>query len=110
MLINSDCYVTITVDCGSTSMINMSARQCVLNTVYDFTLIPAARSWAKVIFSEACVKNSVHKGGGVRSKLSGGVFKFFFLFFFFNFFSPKKFLRGYGQCAAGTHPTGMHSC
>ena len=26
------------------------------------------RSWGKVIFSEACVKNSVHKGGGVVSQ------------------------------------------
>ena len=30
------------------------------------------RSWAKVIFSEACVKNSVHREGGVCSKFSGG--------------------------------------
>ena len=28
---------------------------------------------AKVIFSQACVKNSVHRGGGVCSKFSGGV-------------------------------------
>ena len=93
------------------------------------------RSWAKVIFSEACVKNSVHGGGcgsgpgGVSEIFSGGSEIFgggseifggspiFFFFFFFNFFSPQKIFLGCtpppprdGQCAAGTHPTGMHSC
>ena len=29
-------------------------------------LPPANEVWGKVIFSEACVKNSVHGGGGVR--------------------------------------------
>ena len=33
------------------------------------------RSWAKVIFSEACVKNSVHGGGWVWSQ--GGVSEIF---------------------------------
>ena len=61
-------------------------------------------------------------GGYVVSNFSGGVwslnffFNFFFLFFFPISFSPK-FLLGCtnppprdGQCAGGTHPTGMHSC
>ena len=60
--------------------------------------------------------------GGV-SIFSGGCLQFFggspiFFLFFFNFISPqKKVLLRYtnppppdGQCAAGTHPTGMHSC
>ena len=100
------------------------------------------RSWAKVIFSQACVKNSVH-GGGVclsacwdtpqehtpprtrhtpreqtpRERTAPGV-------------DPPdqappgsrppweqtppppagKQTAAYGQLAAGTHPTGMHSC
>ena len=58
------------------------------------------RSWAKVIFSEACVKNSVHGGGseifggvlkfsgGVCSKFLGGCLNFFF--FSSKFLSPQK--------------------
>ena len=66
-------------------------------------------------------------GGGVCSKFSGGgllqilggVSEFFFSFFFSIYFAPpKKFFWDAhppppprdGQCAAGTHPTGMHSC
>ena len=57
---------------------------------------------------------------GVSEIFWGGL-KFFFLFFF-NFFSPPKNPSGMhthththppprdGQCAAGTHPTGIHSC
>ena len=33
--------------------------------------------------------------------------------FFFDFFGdppPRKQTQAYGQPAAGTHPTGMHSC
>ena len=50
--------------------------------------------------------------GGV--KFWGGVWNFFF--FFFQFLFPQKNPSGMhtpprdGQCAAGTHPTGMHSC
>ena len=40
-------------------------------------LLPANEVWDKVIFSEACVKNSVHRGGacswGVWSGLGGGL-------------------------------------
>ena len=44
------------------------------------------RSWGKVIFSEACVKNSVH-------------------------IPPEAVHAGrYGQQAGGTHPTRMHTC
>ena len=31
------------------------------------------RSWAKVIFSQACVKNSVHRGGRVSASLHAGI-------------------------------------
>ena len=92
------------------------------------------RSWAKVIFLHVSVILLTGEGvsgprgcvsgpgrgvclvpGGV-SNFSGGFSKFFF---FSNLFFPK-FLLGCtnqptppprdGQCAAGTHPTGMHSC
>ena len=83
---------------------------------------------AKVIFSQASVIHSVHRGGcapdialivggapdfapifggdiflggvilGGSSKFSGGVF--------LGGGSPPE----YGQRSAGTHPTGMHSC
>ena len=50
------------------------------------------------------------------SNFSGGSPSFFF--FFFSIFFPQKKSSGMhqtpppqdGQCAAGTHPTGMHSC
>ena len=105
-------------------------------------------SWAKVIFSQACVKNSVHRGGGCLPQCMLGYTP-----------SPweqtpplgadtpplgadtpgadtppgthppqeqtppqsrhpstrhppppRKQTAAYGQRAAGTHPTGMHSC
>ena len=58
-------------------------------------------------------------GGGVCSEFSeGGCLKLIFLFFF-QFIFPQKNSSGMhtpplrprdGQCTAGTHPTGMHSC
>ena len=84
-------------------------------------LPPANEVRGKVIFSEACVKNSVHRGGGACSGGSapgggvpalGGVP------------APGGSAPG-GDCsggggvenspvtataACGTHPTGMHSC
>ena len=59
-------------------------------------------------------------GAGGVSEIFGGS-EIFFLFFS-NFFPPQKNPSGMhththtpppppdGQCAAGTHPTGMHSC
>ena len=53
-------------------------------------------------------------GGGFCSEFFGGS-EIFFLFFSI-YFPPKKFLLGCtppprdGQCVAGMHPTGMHSC
>ena len=85
------------------------------------------RSWAKVIFSQACVKNSVHRGGGrVSASVHAGIHpppgqthppgsrpprsgpprsrhpR--------SRHPPGKQIAAYGQRAAGTHPTGMHSC
>ena len=76
------------------------------------------RSWAKVIFSQACVKNSVHRAEGVclstcwdtppkpgrppppREQTPPGPGRH----------PPGKQTPAYGLRAAGTHPTGMHSC
>ena len=59
---------------------------------------------ARVIFSQASVIHSVHRGGSGP----GGVLQIFGG-------CTSKFSRGgsppeYGQRSAGTHPTGMHSC
>ena len=53
-------------------------------------------------------------GGSVRGDLVwGGVTPPHFFDFSFDFFGdppPGKQTQAYGQRAAGTHPTGMHSC
>ena len=38
------------------------------NAEIKHNLPPANEVWGKVIFSQACVKNSVHSGGGVVSQ------------------------------------------
>ena len=88
------------------------------------------RSSGKVIFSQACVIPFTGGGGlvpgdGVSNFSEGGsptIFQGeglqnFFFFFFSSFFFPKTILLGCtnppsrdGQCAGGTHLTGMHSC
>ena len=40
--------------------------------MYGVLLLPANEVWGKVIFSVACVKNSVH-GGGIPACLAGGI-------------------------------------
>ena len=62
--------------------------------------------WGKVIFSVACVKNSVHRGDGLPQCVLGeklhppGAD-----------ISPCAVHAGrYGQQAGGLHPTGMQSC
>ena len=64
---------------------------------------------AKVIFSQASVIHSVHRGGPVLP--GGGVWSGGFLQILGG---PPNFRGGpspeYGQHSAGTHPTGMHSC
>ena len=80
------------------------------------------RSWAKVIFLHLSVillrgVSPIFWGGlqfgGGYSPIFRGVLQIFFSFFF-NFFPPKNSFWDApprdGQCAAGTHPTAMHSC
>ena len=61
--------------------------------------LPTANEvWGKVIFSEACVKNSVHGGGG-GSLLLGGCLVW----------GGGVPPHGTATAAGSTHPTGMHS-
>ena len=62
-------------------------------------LPPANEIWGKVIFSVACVKNSVHGGGGSASVHAGIP-------------HPLGAVHAgrYGQQTGGMHPTGMQSC
>ena len=103
------------------------------NLVTKLPLLPPANEvWGKVIFSVACVKNSVHRGGGVPGQVHPQ-----------GRFTPQAgtlpppgtvhphpqagtppphpsgqvhpppgavHAGKYGQQAGGTHPTGMHSC
>ena len=71
-------------------------------------------SCGKVMFSQACVKNSVHRGEGCLPRVGGGPC------------AQRGVCLGglhagglgetpptstaYGQQAGGIHPTGMHSC
>ena len=78
-------------------------------------LLPAATKLGQGNkFTGVCLST---EGGGGTWPGPGGSPNFFF-HFFFNFFPPPKNSFGDappppprdGQCAAGTHPTGMHSC
>ena len=125
-------------------VIRLCVRSCWFTLMYSFNIThspfwlflsllpPASKVWGKVIFSEACVKNSVHRGGvccwgdawsmgyatrGVPGPAGvpghGGAW-----------FRGECLVRGGwsgggGMCgdppvtatAAGdTHPTGIHSC
>ena len=60
-------------------------------------LPPANEVWGKVIFSEACVKNSVHGEGGWPGPRGGG-------------WVPGGDPPQTVTAADGTHPTRMHSC
>ena len=78
-------------------------------------LPPANEVWGKVIFSQVCVKNSVHRGSawswgggawswegsGLGGVWSGGVW---------SGGVPGGDPPGMATAAGGTHPTGMHSC
>ena len=66
---------------------------CRILSVQSWYLPPASKVWGKVIFSEACVKNSVHGG---RGSGPGGD----------TWWRPPRT----ATAAGGTHPTGMHSC
>ena len=95
--------------------------------MYTIYIYRPQRSWAKVISSQACVCPRGGGGGylawsrrrGLRFSGGGvwnfqGVSKFFFFFFSISFPQKKSFWDAHtprdGQCTAGTHPTGMHSC
>ena len=70
-------------------------------------LPPANEVWGKVIFSEACVKNSVHGGvclvpGGPGPSGDGGC-----LVPGAGVWRPPP---GTATTAGDTHPSGMHSC
>ena len=81
-------------------------------------LPPANEVWGKVIFSVACVKNSVHSGGGVCLSACWDttsvpeqtppradppeVDK--------TTLPPAVHAGRYSQQAGGMHPTGMQSC
>ena len=75
------------------------------------------RSWAKVIFSEACVKNSVHQVGGVHGRgrvwwvacMVGGMHGGGACMAGEGGVCVADTMR-YSQWAGGTHPTRMHSC
>ena len=94
-------------------------------------LPPANEVWGKVIFSEACVKNSVHRGGVPGQvppptryiPLPGPVTSLGTRYTPQNqvhplgpgtppdHLHPEGVHAGrYGQQAGSTHPTGMHSC
>ena len=60
------------------------------------------RSWGKVIFSEACVKNSVQSRGGGSAPLHAGIHPPLTR----GRHPPSAVHAGrYGQQAGGTHPT-----
>ena len=72
------------------------------------------QSWGKVIFSVACVKNSVHSGEG-SAPLHAGIPTW--SRHLLEQTPPQDqvlpsavHVGRYGQQASGTHPTGMHSC
>ena len=103
-------------------------------SVFQFNYYRPQRSWGKIIFSEACVRNSVH--GGVSARLHAGIHtplgpeadtplgpeadtrpdprsRF-------PPYPEQTSIRNrppgtvhpgrYGQQAGGMHPTGMHTC
>ena len=89
---------------------------------FSFTYLPPANEvWGKIIFSEACVKNSVH-GGGVpgpggsvcsqggclvcRGVCCRGVSAPGGVCSQGGWWRPPRT----ATAAGGTHPTGMHSC
>ena len=84
---------------------NISSILKTVNVFYKQFLPPANEVWGKVIFSQACVKNSVH-GGGVSAP--GGVCSQ-------GVSAPEggawwRPPPGTAAAAGGTHPTGMHFC
>ena len=91
---------------------------------YKPFLPPANEVWGKVIFSEACVKNSVHGGGGWYPSMHCRWYPSMPCRYPVGVSRPTPWgeAEGSGQggspgphpwtatAAGGTHPTGMHSC
>ena len=83
-----------------------------------FSFYRPQRSWGKAIFSEACVKNSVHRAGVVsQHALQATPPRADTPFPQEQTAAPRSrhpppcaVHAGYGQQAGGTHPTGMQSC
>ena len=78
-------------------------------------LPPANEVWGKVIFSETCVKNSVHGGWGTT--VGGGLPQCMLGYHLPpepgtppGTPPPAEHAGRYGQRAGGTHPTGMQYC
>ena len=71
-------------------------------------LPPANEVWGKVIFSQACVKNSVHGGGSVPGGclVLEGVCSWGVPGLGGAWWRPP----GMATAAGGTHPAGIHSC
>ena len=67
---------------------SVTTSTCAFNEQFLLHLYRPQRSWGKVIFSEACVENSVHRGGGLC--VAGGVWG----------------MRG--TCGRGMHGEGVH--
>ena len=95
---------------------------CLPQSVRMFSLPPANEVWGKVIFSQACVKNSVH-GGGACSRgvpalggvLPGGLLRGaaprgYLVLVRGAWWSPPSPPAPTATAAGGTHPTEMHSC
>ena len=82
-----------------------------------YLLPPANEVWGKEIFLEACVKNSVHRGGWsapggcllLRGAWSGGVCSREAVCLFLGGM-PGGDPSWMATAAGGMHPTGMHSC
>ena len=81
------------------------------NSLHQFYCYRPQRSCGKAIFSQACVKNSVHGGGGgclpqcILGYTSLGRHPT-------RADTPHPVHAGIDMATAadGTHPTGMHSC
>ena len=69
--------------CNNNCLSVHRGRRCLPHCILGYTPLPGRhppvfnyrpqRSWAKVIFSEMCVKNSVHSGGGVSASVHAGI-------------------------------------
>ena len=96
---------------GFSSNLCLCRCLCSVNTSTQFYITPflppANEVWGKVIFSEACVKNSVHSGGG--GLLPGGAYSGRLPARGGAWWRPPPHPRT-ATAVGSTHPTGMHSC